>query len=68
MGNWQHTYGVRYRLDRLTQKGSANVDDLPDAFIANNDRARVAFTWVMKFLRIDSDKRVNPSKGIKPNL
>ena len=37
MGNWQHTYGVRYRLDRLTQKGSANVDDLPDAFIANND-------------------------------
>ncbi len=34
MGNWQHTYGVRYRLDRLTQKGSASVDDLPDAFIS----------------------------------
>ena len=21
LGNWQHTIGVRYRLDRLTQKG-----------------------------------------------
>jgi hypothetical protein len=52
MGNWQHTYGVRYRLDRLTQKGSANVDDLPDAFIANNDLSKSRFYWAMKFLEL----------------
>ena len=65
MGNWQHTYGVRYRLDRLTQKGSANVDDLPDAFIANNDPEQESLLLGYEISRIDSDKRVNPSKGIK---
>ncbi len=65
MGNWQHTYGVRYRLDRLTQKGSAKVDDLPDAFIANNDPEQESLLLGYEISRIDSDKRVNPSKGIK---
>ena len=65
MGNWQHTYGVRYRLDRLTQKGVADEDDIPDAFIANDDPEQESLLFGYEISRIDSDKRVNPSKGIK---
>ncbi len=51
MGNWQHTYGVRYRLDRLTQKGISEckmiclMHLLP---IMTQSKSR--FYWVMKFL------------------
>ncbi len=65
MGNWQHTYGVRYRLDRLTQKGTASATDIPDAFIANDDPEQESLLLGYEISRIDSDKRVNPSKGIK---
>ncbi len=36
MGSWQHTFGLRYRLDRLTRRMTAFLTK-PDAFIANGD-------------------------------
>jgi translocation and assembly module TamA len=32
LGGWQHSFGFRYRLDRLTQHGVVDSDDIPDAF------------------------------------
>ncbi|RKG33999.1 autotransporter assembly complex protein TamA [Acinetobacter tianfuensis] len=66
-GSWQHTYGVRYRLDRITDSGlnSANIDEIPDAFLVNANSEQESLLLGYEISRTDSDKRVNPSKGFK---
>ncbi|MCW1274430.1 outer membrane protein assembly factor, partial [Acinetobacter baumannii] len=46
LGNWQHTIGVRYRLDRLTQKGNVDISELPDAFkTAASEQEALLFSY-----------------------
>lgn len=67
LGSWQHTYGVRYRLDRITDSGlnSANIEEIPDAFLVNANSEQESLLLGYEISRTDSDKRVNPSRGFK---
>lgn len=65
MGNWQHTFGLRYRLDRLSQNGVVNESDIPDAFLASADTEQQSLLVGYEASRVDSDKRVNPTKGFR---
>ena len=63
MGSWQHTFGLRYRLDRLTEDGTVFLTK-PDAFIANgNEQQSLLLGYEVS--RTDSNRRVNPSKGFR---
>lgn len=65
MGSWQHTFGLRYRLDRLTETGDVFLDNVPDAFIANGDVEQQSLLLGYEISRTDSNRRVNPSKGFR---
>ena len=64
---WQHVFGVRYRLDRITQNGVIeNEDDLPDAFMipgAKPEQQSLLLGYQVS--KTNSDNRVNPTKGFK---
>ncbi|UIZ56485.1 autotransporter assembly complex protein TamA [Acinetobacter sp. SCLZS86] len=64
MGSWQHTFGLRYRLDRLTEDGTVFLTK-PDAFIANGDVEQQSLLLGYEVSRTDSNRRVNPSKGLR---
>lgn len=64
MGSWQHTFGLRYRLDRLTEDGTVFLTK-PDAFIANGDVEQQSLLLGYEVSRTDSNRRVNPSKGFR---
>ena len=64
-GSWQHTFGLRYRLDRITQKGIVDITEIPDAFLVNNNDQQQSLLFGYEASRTSSDKRVNPSKGFK---
>ena len=65
LGNWQHTFGVRYRLDRITQDGVVDFGDIPDAFLVNANNEQQSLLFGYEASLTTSDKRVNPSKGFK---
>lgn len=65
MGSWQHTFGLRYRLDRLTEDGTVFFGKVPDAFIANSDVEQQSLLLGYEVSRTDSNRRVNPSKGFR---
>lgn len=64
---WQHIFGVRYRLDRLNQTGEVDdIDDIPDAFLipgSNAEQQSLLFGY--EATKTDSDNRVNPTRGFK---
>lgn len=63
---WQHIFGVRYRLDRITQNGVVDVDDIPDAFLipgSNEEQESLLFGY--EATKTTSDNRVNPTRGFK---
>lgn len=64
-GSWQQTYGLRYRLDRITQNGVLDPNEIPDAFLANANEQQQSLLLGYEVSRTTSDKRVNPSKGFK---
>ncbi|MGE8561363.1 MAG: autotransporter assembly complex protein TamA [Acinetobacter sp.] len=64
-GSWQHTFGLRYRLDRITQEGVIDANEIPDAFIANANEQQQSLLFGYEVSRTTSDKRVNPGKGFK---
>ncbi|OAL79104.1 hypothetical protein AY606_06655 [Acinetobacter sp. SFB] len=64
-GNWQHTFGMRYRLDRITQDGVLDSEEIPDAFLANTNEQQQSLLFGYEVSRTTSDKRVNPGKGFK---
>ena len=63
--NWQQTYGLRYRLDRLTQDGSVDFSQIPEAFRFNTEDEQQSLLVGYEVSRTDSDRRVNPTKGFK---
>ncbi|KQE90716.1 autotransporter assembly complex protein TamA [Acinetobacter lactucae] len=64
LGNWQHTIGVRYRLDRLTQQGDVDISELPDAFkTAASEQEALLFSYETS--KTSSNTRLNPTKAFK---
>jgi len=64
-GSWQHTFGLRYRLDRITQDGIIDPAEIPEAFLVNTNNQQQSLLFGYEASRTISDKRVNPSKGFK---
>lgn len=64
-GSWQHTFGLRYRLDRITQDGVLDSEEIPDAFLANPNEQQQSLLFGYEVARTTSDKRVNPGKGFR---
>ncbi|MEG0481481.1 MAG: autotransporter assembly complex family protein [Acinetobacter sp.] len=63
---WQHIFGVRYRLDRLNQTGVVDVDDIPDAFLVpGSNEVQQSLLFGYEATKTDSDNRVNPTRGFK---
>ena len=65
-GQWQHTFGARYRLDRIDQKGNVVSDRIPDAFqIPGAQPQQESLLFGYEASRLDSDARVNPVRGFR---
>ncbi len=64
-GSWQHTYGLRYRLDRLTQDGTVDASEIPDAFLGSAAEEQQSLLFGYEVSRTTSDRRVNPTQGFK---
>ncbi|MCK4086233.1 BamA/TamA family outer membrane protein [Acinetobacter radioresistens] len=65
-GQWQHTFGARYRLDRLNQRGNIVSDSIPDAFqIPGSNPEQQSLLFGYETSRLDSDARVNPTRGFR---
>src|SRR5690606_35288850 len=65
LGNWQRTFGARYRLDRLKQNGSVDFNQIPEAFRFNTEDEQQSLLVGYEVSRTDTDRRVNPTKGFK---
>lgn len=65
LGNWQQAFGVRYRLDRLTQDGSVDFSQIPEAFRFNSAAEQQSVLFGYEVSRTESNRRINPTKGFK---
>ena len=66
--DWQHIFGVRYRLDRITQQGVVDVADIPDAFlIPGAQPQQQSLLLGYETTKTNSDNRLNPTRGFKQN-
>ncbi|RUP42428.1 MAG: outer membrane protein assembly factor [Acinetobacter sp.] len=66
LGDWQHIFGVRYRLDRLTQKGDIDINELPDAFkVSGIDSEQESLLFGYEISKTNSNSRLNPTIGFK---
>lgn len=66
LGDWQHTFGLRYRLDRLTKKGDIDTDELPDAFkVSGIDSEQESLLFGYEASKTTANTRLNPTKGFK---
>ncbi|MFC2995213.1 autotransporter assembly complex family protein [Acinetobacter sichuanensis] len=64
--DWQHVFGVRYRLDRVTQSGLVDLENIPDAFLipgANQEQESLLLGYETS--KTTSDNRLNPTQGFK---
>ncbi len=63
---WQHIFGVRYRLDRVTQNGPVDLSNIPDAFlIPGSNQEQQSLLLGYEATKTTSDNRVNPTRGYK---
>lgn len=63
---WQHVFGLRYRLDRVTQSGIVDIDKIPEAFLApgaNQEQESLLVGYEAS--KTSSDNRLNPTRGFK---
>lgn len=68
LGNWQHTYGVRYRLDKINQTGDVASSSVPDAFLRpGSNPQQTSLLLGYQISRVDSNDAVNPVRGLKQN-
>lgn len=64
-GNWQHNYGVRYRLDRLELDGNVDPEEIPPAFVGGGSDEQQSLLFGYEISRTDTDRRINPTQGLK---
>lgn len=71
--DWQHIFGVRYRLDRMKIEGELdldldyNIDDIPDSFLATGNTEQQSLLLGYDATKTMSDQRINPTKGFRQN-
>ena len=66
LGGWQHSFGFRYRLDRLTQHGVVDNDDIPEAFqVPGSNAQQEALLFGYELSKTISNSSVNPTRGFK---
>ena len=73
--DWQHIFGVRYRLDRMTINGELNENldedfnfsDVPDSFLATGNQEQQSLLFGYELTKTTSDNRLNPTRGFKQN-
>ncbi|RSB58032.1 outer membrane protein assembly factor [Acinetobacter soli] len=66
LGGWQQTYGVRYRVDSLNQRGTVDESSLPDAFkVPGSDPNQQALLFGYSVSKTSSNNNINPTKGFK---
>lgn len=66
LGSWQHTFGVRYRLDRLTENGIVEYDKYPNNFLVPGSEPQQQSLLVgYTASKVSSNDRVNPTQGFK---
>lgn len=66
LGNWQHNFGLRYRLDRLTQKGEIDENNIPNAFrAAGLGSEQQSLLLGYEASKMVSNERINPTKAFK---
>ena len=64
--DWQHIFGVRYRLDRVTQRGQVDESQFPDAFLVPGaEPEQEAFLLGYEISKTSSDNRLNPTRGFR---
>lgn len=64
--DWQHIFGVRYRLDRVTQQGVIDNSNIPDAFLIPGAQPEQESLLVgYEVSKTLTDQRLNPSRGFK---
>lgn len=64
LGDWQQTYGLRYRLDRLQQVGVTNPEDIPDAFrLLGTEQESLLLGYETS--KTITDNAVNPTQAYK---
>ena len=66
LGDWQHTFSVRYRLDRLTQMGNFDPSVFPDEFkdVSLSDKQETLL-FGYETSKTSSNTRLNPTKAFK---
>lgn len=66
VGNWQQTYGLRYRLDKIEQIGEVSSSKIPDAFLRpGSNPQQTSLLLGYQISRVDSNDAVNPVRGFK---
>lgn len=66
LGNWQHNMMVRYRLDRITDNGIADYDEIPDAFkIITSSPEQESLLFGYEISKVNQNNRVNPTIGFR---
>lgn len=73
--DWQHIFGVRYRLDRMTIEGDipetldpdTNWDEIPEFVVATGNDEQQSLLLGYEATKVTSDNRLNPTKGFKQN-
>ncbi|AOA58537.1 autotransporter assembly complex protein TamA [Acinetobacter larvae] len=64
--DWQLVYGVRYRLDRITQNGVVDSSKIPDAFLVPGAQSeQEALLLGAEATKISSNNRLNPTRGFR---
>ena len=61
-GQWQHSYGLRYRLDRLKVDGET---ELPPAFSGGRSDVQQSLLFGYEVSKTKTNVRVNPTRGLK---
>lgn len=66
LGEWQHNFGVRYRLDRINSQGIIDQDDVPDAFkIVTDSPDQQSLLFGYEASKTIQNSRVNPTEGFR---
>lgn len=63
---WQHVFGMRYRLDRMTRNGTVKDSDIPDGFlIPGAEPEQEALLFGYEVSKTISNNKLNPTQGFK---
>lgn len=73
--DWQHIFGLRYRLDRMTIEGEipdtldpdTNWDEIPDFVSATGNTEQQSLLLGYEATKVNSNNRLNPTRGFKQN-